>query len=184
MVQQDVIRVQLAQQGSATALVEIYERHYHAIYIYFYCRVGDRQTAEDLTADVFVRVVDKIHTFVPTEKPLLAWLYTIAAHRLVDHYRRHGRANWVPLSDTVRATEGDPVQQAHSRSTQTDMWQALAHLTDEQRQVIVLRFVEGRSSAEVAMVLGKNEGAIKALQHRALAALRRLLSTEVAHEAA
>lgn len=180
--QQDAILVQLAQQGSPTALVEIYERHYHAIYTYIYCRVADRPTAEDLTADVFVRVVDKIHTFVPGDKPLLAWLYTIAANRLVDHYRRAGRVHWVPLTETARATDGDPVQQSQSLSTQTNIWQALARLTEEQRLVIVLKFVEGRSNAEAAMVLGKNEGAIKALQHRALAALRRWLSTEVAYE--
>lgn len=102
----------------------------------------------------------------------------------MDHYRENGRSNWVPLSETARATEGDPVQQVQSHSAQTEMWRALARLTEEQRQVIVLRFVEGRSSAEVALVLGKNEGAIKALQHRALAALRRLLSMEVVHEAA
>lgn len=184
MTQQDAILVQLAQQGSATALVEIYERHYHAIYVYLYCRVGDRQTAEDLAADVFVRVVDKIHTFVPREKPLLAWLYTIAANRLMDHHRQNGRVHWLPLTEAARATDGDPVQQAQARSTETDVRQALLQLTEEQRQVIVLKFVEGRSNAEVGALLGKNEGAIKALQHRALATLRRLLSTEVAYEAA
>ena len=165
-------------------MVEIYERHYQAIYIYLYCRVGDRHTAEDLTADVFVRVVDKLRTFVPDEKPLLAWLYTVAANRLVDHHRRNGRVHWLPLAETARATDGDPVQQILTRSTQTDVRQALAQLTEEQRQVIVLKFVEDRSNAEVAALLGKNEGAIKALQHRALAALRRLLGTEVAHETA
>lgn len=182
--QQDVILEQLAQQGSPTIMVEIYERHYRAIYTYFYCRLGDRQTAEDLTADVFVRMVDKIHTFVPDGKPLLAWLYTIAAHRLVDYYRRNGQARWVLLSENTQASDGDPVQQAHSHLVQTDIGRALTRLTEEQRQVIVLRFVEGRSSAEVAKLLGKNAGTIKALQHRALAALRRWLSTEVAHEAA
>ena len=98
--------------------------------------------------------------------------------------RRNGRVHWLPLTETARATDGDPVQQALAHSTQEGVRGALAHLTEEQRQVVVLKFVEGRSNAEVAALLGKNEGAIKALQHRALAALRRLLSTEVAHESA
>lgn len=180
----DAALIRRAQQGDQAAFVEIYERSYASVYTYVYYRLSDPALAEDLTADVFVRLVSKIHTFTHAGRPILAWLYTIASHLVTDHYRRNGRVKHLPLKDHLRARDGDPAQIAHLHLTRDRLSAALERLTEDQRQVILFKFIEGRSNAEVAALLGKNEGAVKALQHRALAALRRLLEVEQSYEAA
>jgi len=159
---------------------EIYERYHGAVYTYVFYRVGDQALAEDLTADVFVRAIESAHRLVDRGRPLLAWLYTIARNRVIDHYRRNGSTAVLPLEERLSADK----DHTHSATcaadlalTQRALIAALRHLTEAQRQVILLKFVEGRSNAEVAALLGKREGAIKSLQHRALAALRRTLES-------
>ncbi len=182
--QDDAALVRRAQAGDQAAFVEIYERCQPSVHTYIFYRVGDPALAEDLTAEVFVRLVSKIHTFVRPERPILAWLYTIAAHLVTDHHRRNGRIKRVPLHPNLRSDEADHLHLMQQQLTQARLAAALQRLTEEQRQVILFKFVEGRNNAEVAALLGKNEGAIKALQHRALAALRRLLEGEPSYETA
>ena len=169
--------VRRAQQGDRTAFAAIYDRHYQAVFNYIFYRVSDAPLAEDLTADVFVRLVEKIHTFTP-DKPILAWLYTIARNRVIDHHRRHGRTTLVPLDDDLDAADDDPAAAADAHWRRTALAAALVQLTEEQRLVILLKFVEDCSNACAAAVLGKTEGAVKSLQHRALAALGRILQPE------
>lgn len=170
--------VQRAQRGDADAFGEIYELHQSAVYRYIYYRVGDASTAEDLTGAVFVRVVENIDRFVYRGKPLLTWLYTIARNAVIDHRRRAGRAVVLPLDERLVA-EGDEVEQAAERAlTQDRLAGALVHLTEDQRQVIILKFMEEMTNEEVARMLDKTVGAVKSLQHRALAALCRVLSSD------
>lgn len=169
--------VRRAQQGDRAAFAAIYDRHYRAVFNYIFYRVGDVPLAEDLTADVFVRLVEKIHTFTP-DKPILAWLYTIARNRVIDHHRRYGRTTLVSLDDDLDAADDDPAAAADAHLRQSALAAALSQLTEEQRLVILLKFVEDCSNACAAAVLGKTEGAIKSLQHRALAALGRILQPE------
>jgi len=167
--------VERAQQGDPAAFARIYERHQPAVYRYVYYRVGDAATAEDLTGEVFVRVVEKIDRFAYRGRPLLSWLYTIARNAVIDYQRRAGLTVMLPLDERLVA-EGEDVEEAAERElTRRRLAAALGHLTEDQRQVILLKFVEEMSNEEVARTLGKSIGAVKALQHRALASLQRVL---------
>jgi RNA polymerase sigma-70 factor (ECF subfamily) len=162
-----------ARASEAGALAELYQRFAPAIYAYIYRRVGEVRLAEDLTGDVFVQALSTLRTERFARTSLAAWLYRIAHNRVIDHYRRERQA-LVPLEEWMPASEDVP-EAAARRSTQEWMRQALRHLSEDQQQVLVLRFGQAMSAAEAAQVLGKTEEAVRALQHRALAALRRLM---------
>jgi RNA polymerase sigma-70 factor (ECF subfamily) len=176
--QVDAELVRRAKDGDESALVEIYNQCQAPVYRYIYYRVGDAALAEELAAEVFVRLVGKIDTFREQGRPILAWLYVIAHNLVSDHQRRHGRVAHYPLDEAMAADEqGQPSAVAESREIRAHLQTALGSLTEPQRQVILLKFMEERSNAEVAEILGKDEGSVKSLQHRALAALRRILSS-------
>jgi RNA polymerase sigma-70 factor (ECF subfamily) len=174
----DAELVRRAKDGDESALVEIYNQCQAPVYRYVYYRVGSSALAEELTAEVFVRMVERLDSFRDVGRPILAWLYTIARNLMVDHQRSQGRAALLPLDDALAADEdGQPHQVAEVRETHSNLLAALERLTEPQRQVILLKFMEARSNAEVAAILGRDEGSVKSLQHRALAALRRTLSS-------
>ena len=165
-----------AAQGDETAVLTLYEQHKTAVHTYVYYRVGgDRALAEEITAGVFLRMVAGLPRFVYREWPFLAWLYTIARNCINDYYRRDGRYASLPLSEQYPDKTAGPEQQAQRSLEETHLLQAIARLTEIQRDVVILRFIEGRSVAETAVLLGKKEGAVKTLTRRALAALRRQL---------
>jgi RNA polymerase sigma-70 factor (ECF subfamily) len=172
----DADLIRRAKDGDESAVVEIYNQCQAPVYRYVYYRVGSTALAEELTADVFVRMVDKIGSFRDVGRPILAWLYAIARNRVIDYQRAQSREEWLSLDETLPASEdGQPHRVAESAELRSTLLAALEHLTETQRQVILLKFMEARSNAEVAEILGKEEGAIKSLQHRALASLRRTL---------
>lgn len=178
----DLTLIQQAQRGNREAFLSLYEQYHQPIYRYIFYRVGDEAIAEDLTADLFVRLVDKIRLFKPRGRPFLAWLYTMAGNMTKDYQRRQGRIQWLPLQEGWQANQGsNPLQQTHKILSQEKLMQAIRYLTDEQQTVILLKFVERQSNATIAGVLGKSEGAVKSLQHRALAKLREFLE-EVDYE--
>lgn len=166
--------IQRAKKGDSAAFAEIYDRHQPAIYRYIFYQVGDVAAAEDLTSEVFVRMVEKIDRFTYRGRPLLAWLYTIAHNLITDHYRHAGRPLPIPLDEEfVTSPAAEDI--AERVLAQHRLACAIARLTDDQRQVILLKFVEGLDNETVAQTMGKSLGAVKSLQHRALAALRRIL---------
>jgi RNA polymerase sigma-70 factor (ECF subfamily) len=178
--------IRLAQRGDAGACAVLYDRHYDAVYRYCYYRVSDVSLAEDLTSEVFVRMVEKLDTFRSRGRPLLAWLYTIARNLVTDMYREKGQATHMPLEEAATLStdgEGILVQRVDRRLSADCLAKALGHLTEEQRQVILLKFIENLDNIQVARLLSKSEGAIKSLQHRALQALRRALEKERCYEA-
>jgi len=148
-----------AKAGDRGAFAELYDRHIDSVYRYLLYRVREPSDAEDLASEVFTRAFANIHRYRWQGKSFLAWLYTIARNAVTDRRRRER-----PMVDLDNAYGVGAVK----------------HLTTEQQEVIVLRFVENMSSRQVAQVLGKNEGAIRALQFRALGRLRKLLTSEVA----
>ncbi|MDQ6669738.1 MAG: sigma-70 family RNA polymerase sigma factor [Chloroflexota bacterium] len=156
------------------AFDELYERYSPRVYGYLCQRLnGNAEEAEDLTADVFTRVYEKIDGFQPHGAPLSAWMFRIAHNRLIDSVRRRPRQIQVALDDAPEIAAG-PVFGGVNQEVALDQIKAgLVHLTAEQRQVIVLRFLEGRSLAETAIIAGRNEDAVKKLQARGLASLRR-----------
>ncbi len=177
--------IRRAQHGERDAFVALYQKHYASVYNYAFYRVRDEAVASDVAADVFVRLVEKIGTFRQQGRPLLAWLYTVARNLIVDHYRRQGRfidderddETALPAWGSAEPTP-DPLDYAHWQLTGQELASALTQLTEEQQQVILLKFVEGFNNDEVGQRLGKSIGAVKSLQHRALAALRRVLEGE------
>ena len=167
-----------AQKGDQGAFAEIYKRYQPCVYRYVYYRVADVSTAEDLTAAVFVRVVEKLGGFRYEGRPLLSWLYTIARNIIIDHRRGSDASRLVSLEEEIVDSSGDVERAVERRLTQDRLAVALADLTEEQQQVIILRFVEGMTLKEVGRLLDKSTGAVKALQHRGLAALARILQPE------
>jgi len=169
-----------ARGGDRGAFGELYDVHVDAVYRYVLYRVREPSDAEDLTSEVFTRAFANIHRYRWQGKSFLAWLYTIARNAVTDRRRRERPT--VELDDAFGVAEEGPT--AHDRAVTGEQVDALRgavkHLTSEQQEVLVLRFVENMSSRQVAKVLGKNEGAIRALQFRALGRLRKLLTSEVA----
>lgn len=173
-VEQDLIA--RARQGDGSALSTIYDQYARKIYVYFYHRLGDRELAEDLTGDVFVRMVEAADTPRFANTSLSGWLYRIAHNLLVDHFRK--RSEEVELAEDVPTQSEGPAAVAERRLAQDGLREALEELTEDQRQVIVLRFGEGLTAREVAEIMGKRENAVWQLQHRALNGLRRALGGE------
>jgi RNA polymerase sigma-70 factor, ECF subfamily len=169
-----------ARAGDRVAFAELYDRHVDSVYRYLLYRVREPSDAEDLCSEVFTRAFANIHRYRWQGKSFLAWLYTIARNAVTDRRRRDRPT--VDLDNAYGVAEGGPT--AHERAVHGEAVDALRgavkHLTTEQQEVIVMRFVENMSSRQVAKVLGKNEGAIRALQFRALGRLRKLLTAEVA----
>jgi len=174
--------VQQAKEGNEAAFAEIYTRHHDAIYTYIYYRVNDTGLAEDLAGEVFVRMVERIDRFTYRGRPILAWLYTIARNLIVDHQRHHSKADHLPLDEGLVAGGASPSETASQKLDRDCLTRSMKHLTEEQQRVILHKLIEGRSNAEVAILLDKTEGAIKSLQHRALASLRRAVLKERCYE--
>ncbi|MSP11748.1 MAG: sigma-70 family RNA polymerase sigma factor [Chloroflexi bacterium] len=166
--------IRRAKAYETNAFSEIYDRYYQSIFTYIYYRVDDTLVAEDLAAEVFVKALEAIHSFIFRGVPFSAWLYRIAGNLVIDHYRR--RPNAVIGLDESFPARGDGLHEdVEKRLTREALRSALKILTGEQQQVVVLKFVDGLSNAEVAEIMGKSEGAIKALQHRAIVALGRIM---------
>jgi len=175
----DAALVQRAKDGDKSAFAALYERYQQPVFTYVFYRVDSQMLAEDLTAEVFVRMVAKIRTY-RAASPFLAWLYTIARNLITDHYRRASRLS--PLHERTAMSQIDPSEEALRRLQEAELRIALIKLSEDQRQVVLLKFIERRSNAQIASLLGKTEGAVKSLQHRALDALRRHLSKQKNNE--
>jgi RNA polymerase sigma-70 factor (ECF subfamily) len=170
--------VRRAQQYDEDAFRQLYERYYPKVYNYAYLQLGDVQAAEDLTSDVMLKVLESIRNYQLKGLPFGAWVFRIARNRLIDLHRRRRRRGEVDLSESLASTLASPQALAERALERGQLQVALRHLTDEQRQVIVLKFIEGFDNRSVGRIMGRSEGAVKSLQHRALAALRRILYEE------
>ncbi len=166
-----------AQHGDEQAFGELYDAYVDRVYRYIYYRVSTPEIAQDLTSEVFLRVVEGLRGYQHREIPFMAWLYRIASARIIDHYRQNNRVKNEQNIETVNlAMESDMDGALMSKYHQQQVREALGLLTDEQQQVIVLRFIEGHSLQKTADLLGKTIGAVKVMQHRALQALSRALT--------
>ncbi len=170
--------IRRAQEYDPAAFGEIYERYYIGVYKYVYYRIGDQTAAEDMTMEVFLKAMEAIDGFTFRGIPFSAWLYRIASNLVVDFFRRQPVQPSLSLEEKMVANTEHPVHSLDVQFSHQALREALADLTDEQQQVIILKFVDGLSNIEVAQVLGKTEGAVKSLQHRALAALGRVLGEQ------
>jgi RNA polymerase sigma-70 factor (ECF subfamily) len=173
----DALRERAEDLDPAT-LAEIYDQYAGKIYTYIYHRTGDAALSEDLAGDVFVRMLEAVRADRGWQTSLQGWLYRIAHNLIVDHFRRSSKREGVELDERWMAAE-NPTHTFEGLFSSNQLRLGMRFLTEEQQQVVVLKFVEGLSNAEVAEVLGKSEGAIKALQHRGLSALRRVVASHV-----
>src|SRR5918997_1689398 len=163
-----------AQRGDRRALEQLYLIHFDRIYSYLQLSVGNRHDAEDLTNQTFIKMLESLDRFVWRQAPFSAWLFRIAHNLAMDHFRAGRR--WQPEEDPpVDAGKTEPsAEDAALHALGRDgAVRMIARLSPDQRQVLTLKFLFDFSNAEAATILGKNEGAIKSLQHRALASLER-----------
>jgi len=157
------------------ALAMIFDQYYDAIYRYIYIHVRHAMTAEDLAADVFKRLLEALERGEGPDRHLKAWLYRVARNLFVDESRRQRHRDHAELEDGMAAAGADVPAQAVLNTLQRDVLTALHALTPRQREVVSLRFIEGLTNEEVPRAMGLPVGAVKALQHRGLAALRRAM---------
>jgi RNA polymerase sigma-70 factor, ECF subfamily len=173
--------ISACQRGDASALEALYELYVDRLYCYIVARIGDLDAAADLTSEVFLRVVQNVDRFRPNRQhpaaSFSAWIYRIAANLVADHYRHKGTHEEACLEEAERlpAHGAGPDGLAERREAFTQLAEALETLVEEQRLVVIGKFVDEMSNAEMADCLGKSEGAVKSLQHRALQALGRVL---------
>lgn len=179
MVNDEAALLAQARALDARALGQIHDQYYPALYRYALYRTGDPSAAEDIAAEVFVRLLDALHARRAPATTLRGWLFGVAAHLVADHFRR---APAEPLSDALAAS-ASPAAEAEDRLQRQAVHAALQRLSPEQQNVLALRFGQGASLAETAGALGKNVNAVKQLQWRAVEALRKALAVEaVGHD--
>ncbi|MEN9937193.1 MAG: hypothetical protein RLZZ387_3772 [Chloroflexota bacterium] len=167
-----------AQSGDAGAFGDLYARYAGAILRYLYLRTREQELAQDLTQEVFVRVIKGIGGFeYRGEKSFLGWLYTIAGNVLIGQARRK-RAISTPLDESVEIADPRGQEAVLSVFDRVSLMAALSQLTGDQQQVLTLRYFGDMTNQEIAASTGKTEGAVKALQHRALQALQQILERE------
>jgi RNA polymerase sigma-70 factor, ECF subfamily len=166
--------VERAQSGDREALEELYLIHFDRIYSYLHLSVGNRHDAEDLTTQTFLKMLEAIGRFRWQSVPFSAWLFRIAHNLAIDYFRSRRRVQAEDeVPEPVGQEESSAEQQAMDSLGQAGMLALIARLSPEQRQVLTLKFLFGFANAEVAGILGKTEGAVKSLQHRALATLQK-----------
>jgi RNA polymerase sigma-70 factor (ECF subfamily) len=163
-----------AQRGDRTALEDLYLLHFDRVYGYLHMSVGNRHDAEDLTTQTFVKMLEAIRRFQWRSVPFSAWLLRIAHNLAIDHFRANRR--WQSeehVPESANGEESSAEVQALASLGETRVLTLIDRLAPDQRQVLTLKFVYRFSNGEAAAILGKTEGAVKSLQHRALASLER-----------
>jgi len=165
-----------AKAGDPNAVAVLYRQHQAGVYRYMLYRLNDHHAAEDLTSEVFVRMIRSLGSYNANGVPFQAWLYRIAHNLAIDYYRQNGRYKQVEFHENLMETGVDPARAVERRLTAENIHSALRDLNENQREVIVLRFIVRMPIAETALVLHKSEDAIKGLQRRALENLRQSLS--------
>ncbi len=168
------------QRHDQQALAEVHDQYFDQIFHYLNYRLSDPDAAADLAAEVFLALINALKRGKPPKTSVSGWLYAVARNLAADHLRK--KVTTVPLLEDLVADEPSLVDQAYLAQLGPALRQALVKLTEEQQHVIVLRFGQGLSLAETAQIMDKSVGAVKALQHRALASLARFVPTEVDHD--
>lgn len=169
--------VERAQAGDRMALEELYLIHFDRIYSYLHMTVGNRHDAEDLTTQTFLRMLESIGKFRFQAAPFSAWLFRIAHNLSMDHFRANRR--WQPEEEVPEphgAEERSAEDEAFHAIGRKSMLDLIDTLSQDQQQVLTLKFVFNFSNGEAATILGKTEGAVKSLQHRALVSLQKQIT--------
>jgi RNA polymerase sigma-70 factor (ECF subfamily) len=173
----DINLIKFAKDGESEAFGELYERYANSVYRFLYARLDNRLDAEDFSEEVFVRAWNSLANYHERGIPFLAFLLIIARNVLIDHYRRNGRSpQHVPIDDLqLSDATPDPGEVTSLNLKHQELRQALELLRDDYQEVLVLRFLNDLSPMETAQVMKRSTGAVRVLQHRAIAALRKTL---------
>jgi RNA polymerase sigma-70 factor (ECF subfamily) len=163
-----------ASQGDKDSFGMLYERYVDRIFSYVYYRTGNQHDAEDLTARVFQRAMNHIRNYTDRGVPFSAWLYRIAHNLVANWHRDRSRRQEIPLNDLpVLTAKGDHPERNLVRSQEQDaLLRLIRHLPPDRQSLLILKFVENMSNAEIGQIMGRSEGAVKSLYHRTLLALR------------
>jgi RNA polymerase sigma-70 factor (ECF subfamily) len=169
-----------ASQGDRDAFGQLYERYIDRIFNYVYYRTGNLHDAEDLTARVFQRAMNHIKNYTDRGVPFSAWLYRIAHNLVANWHRDRSRKQEIPLDDLpVLPTKGDHPERNLLRSQEQEaLLRLIRRLPPERQNLLILKFVEDMSNAEIGKIMGRSEGAVKSLYHRTLLALREQLGDQ------
>jgi RNA polymerase sigma-70 factor, ECF subfamily len=168
-----------AEKNNKDRLAVIFEEYYDKVARYIYIRTGDKSEAEDLAGDVFLKALESIKTYREQGVPIQAWLFRIAHNLVVDRYRRMNKRKTIPVEDREIRDESDPAVTAERNIEIERVKRAMKHLTEQQREVVRLRFFGGLTSREVAGLTGKSYGAVREMQSAALEKLRQLLGEDI-----
>ena len=178
--EEDLVR--RAKQKDPEAFARLYEGYFDKIYRYIVIKVGNETEAEDMTQQVFLNALQSISSFRWQGAPFSAWLYRIAHNQVVDYYRMKPKRPTTfddpPIDTSDSSKDADPQRVTERNLSIEQLVKASQQLTEAQREVISLRFTSDLSTAEVAKIMGKSQGAVKALQHSAIVALRKVLVVE------
>jgi RNA polymerase sigma-70 factor, ECF subfamily len=181
-VQDEEELVRRAKAGDQKAFTALYEEYFDKIYRYIVLKVGNETEAEDMTQQVFLNALKSISSYKWQGYPFSSWLYRIAHNQVVDHLRRRAKKPATLNEELPLASDGrggaDPQQVTERNFSVEQLLAATEKLTVAQREVISLRFTSDLSTGEVARIMGKSVGAVKALQHSAIVALRKVLVVE------
>ena len=170
--------VRKAQQRDEEAFAQLYEENFDKIYRYIVLKIGNKAEAEDMTQQVFLKALQSISSFKWKGVSFSAWLFRIAHNQVVDYLRKKAKRSTTPIDDSLPSNESSPEIIAEGKLDIEQLIVATGQLTVAQREVISLRFTSELPISQVARVMGKSEGAVKALQHSAILALRKILAPE------
>ncbi len=169
--------VESAKAGDAQAFGQLYDASVDRVYRFLFFRVNDSQTAEDLTSVVYLKAWENLHRYQP-RGPFLAWLYSIARNTVIDHYRTHKQTVSLDEAAPMASPNAKPDDVVDLHIEMKSLQAAMLHLTSEQREVLTLKFIAEYDTAQIARQMRKSEGAIRALQMRALQALARVMKND------
>ncbi len=169
--------VAAAQQGDQNAFGQLYDRYVDVVFRFVLFRVGDRPLAEDLTSETFLRALRRISSVSYQGRDVGAWFVTIARNLVLDHVKSSRYRLEMTTADILDSSADDrgPEHEVVEEATATELMRCVAQLGRDQQECIMLRFMQGLSVSETAAMMGRNEGAVKALQHRAVRRLAQLL---------
>jgi len=166
--------------SGAEAIGELYDRYHDQVFRYIWSRVSDQHLAEDLTGDVFIRMVTNLPRYRPTGAPFRAWIMSIARNLVIDHHRKASSHNQLPIEDVenLKIDKENPAEIVESQIVIDEVQLALQELKPIKQDILILRFIVGLSLREVATAVGKTVGSVKVTQYRALQELRTILESE------
>lgn len=167
--------VQRAQRHDEEAFAQLYEKYFDKIYRYVALKIGNRVEAEDMTQIVFINALRSISSYKWRGLPFSAWLFRIAHNQVVDYLRKKTRQSTLSLNESLTASGDNPQQITEYKMNIEQLVMATRELTPAQQEVVALRFAGELPIAQVARAMGKSDGAVKALQHSAIVALRKIL---------